>query len=146
VPSDRIQREMLRASLEARYADTTSKPREYEEIIWVLNQLQSLAGKRNTALHLPIIFVNDLIARTENDIEIMPHYFFGNPHAKQLRGKDLIQEIRWYRDHISKLAEYAGCLHYSVAFPDYTLPDRPQLLPREHFQSRAQRRRKKDSR
>jgi hypothetical protein len=140
VPSDRTQRDMLRAALEIAYQKSSPKPQPYSEIVWILGELNSLAGKRNTALHVPLIFVTDVML---DEVEILPKYFFGNPHARQLSGKELIEEFKWYRGHLSRLAHFAEALHYAVTFPDYALPERPQLPPRGRYQSHKARRRKK---
>lgn len=91
------------------------------------------------------MFVTDVML---DEVIIEPKYFFGNPHARQLMDKELvdeklIEEFLWYRDHISRLATFAERLHYVKIFPDYTFPDRPTLPPRGQFQNRAKLRRKK---
>jgi hypothetical protein len=144
MPNDRPQRQMLRAALDAAYSATqTAKPREYHDIDWVLKQLEALAGRRNNALHAPLIFVNEGDAGT---IQIMPNYFFGNPRATELKDKNLIEEFWWYKDHLARLAQFAELLHYAVAFsPDFPWPDRPQLPSRGLYRRRAPRRRKSKS-
>lgn len=147
IPSDRMQRNMLRATVEAAYRKSTPKPRLYDEIVWTLEQLNSLAGKRNTALHSPLVFLTDVML---DEVEVSPWDVFGNPHArelssKKLKDKKLIEEFKWYRDHLSRLATFAQLLHRTIAFPLNTLPDRPQLPPRGQFQSPVKRHRKKYS-
>src|SRR6185437_14591741 len=115
------------------------------ETKWILEQLNSLSGRRNVAFHSPLTFINEHTASTAEEIEIVPSYFFGNPHAVKLRDKNLIDEFRWYRDHLSKLASHAEALHYVLIFPEHTLPDRPRLLPREQFLSQGRRRRKSET-
>jgi hypothetical protein len=139
-PSDRTQRAMLRAAIDAAHIATSPKPRIHADVVWLLNQLDGLAGKRNVAFHSPLVFVNDLHADT---IEILPMYFFGNPHATQLRDKSLPEEFKWYRDHLSRLAGFAEMLHFATTFPEFGWPDRPQLPPRGHFRSPGPKRRKK---
>jgi hypothetical protein len=141
--NERAQREMLRAAVNSVDAYTEiPKPPEHAEIIWVLKELNTLAGRRNVPVHSPLVFVTDLSA---GQVEIIPHYFFGNPRATELRDKSLLQEFKWYRDHLSKLALFAERLHYSLLFPDYALPKRPELPPRGQYQNRAQQRRRKKS-
>jgi hypothetical protein len=141
--NERTQREMLRAAIKAvdSYA-TIPKPQEHAEILWLLDELTKLAGRRNTAVHSPLVLITNLDA---GQVEIVPHYFFGNPRATELRDKSLPEEFKWYRDHLSKLALFAQQLHYSLIFPEYTLPERPELAPRGHYQSLARRRRRKKS-
>jgi hypothetical protein len=140
-PSDRAQRELLRAAVKAAYEGQSPKPRAHSDIIWLLEEVHKLAGKRNVAFHSPLIFVNDTVA---DEIEILPMWFFGNPHAIQLKDKSLLDEFKWYKDHLSRLASFAEALHYAKLFPThFSWPDRPALLPREQFQNRARLRRKK---
>jgi len=129
--NERAQREMLRAALDAAHAATAS--RAHKDIIWLLNKVDALAGKRNDALHCPLVFIRTLDARGENEgIEISPMDFFGNPRAKTLRDKPLLEEFKWYRDHLSRLAQFSEALHYAITFlNDYTWPDRPELPPRD---------------
>jgi hypothetical protein len=136
--NERTQRDMLRAAVKAvnAYAENP-KPQEHAEILWLLDELNTLAGRRNTAVHSPLVLItsSDL-----SQVEIMPHYFFGNPRATELRNKSLPEEFKWYRDHLSKLALFAERLHYSLVFPEFQLPERPKLPPRGHYQSRAKQR------
>jgi hypothetical protein len=106
-PSDRTQREMLKEVVVAAYRSQQPQPPIVKEINWILNQVKSLAGKRNSAIHAPLVFVNQT-----TDIEIMPAFFFGNPRARELMGKTLLGEFKWYRDHLEKLAWYAEILHF----------------------------------
>jgi hypothetical protein len=142
--NERAQRDILRAAIDARQLLETPKPRAYDDIAWILKQLDALAGRRNDAVHAPLVFINSFGA--EEQIEILPMHFFGNPRAKQLKDKSLLEEFRWYRDHLARLAEFAENLQFGIKFPvDYTWPDRPQLPSRGHFASRAPQRRKSRS-
>jgi hypothetical protein len=138
-PNDYPQRELLRAANEATYGNTVTKPRVYGEIKWILNELHGLRGKRNTAMHSPLVFVTDVMV---DETTVMPQYFHGNPHAKELAGKDLLSEYRWYRKHLSILAQFAQCFHYAIIDPNYAWPDRPKLPPRGQFRNRGRSRRK----
>lgn len=125
---------MLRAALDATYKRQSPKPKIYQDIDWLMQQLNALAGKRNDAIHAPLIFVNDADTRT---IEIMPNYFFGNPRATQLANKHLVEEFWWYKDHLGRLAEFAERLHYAFTFSEFPWPDRPQLPSRGHYKISA---------
>jgi hypothetical protein len=139
-PNDRTQREMLRAALDATYRNIQPKPQIYNDVTWILSQLEPLSGRRNVAVHSPLVFIRD-VGPTASQYELSPMHFFGNPRAKQLKGKVLIEEFKWYRDHISRLAEYAELLHFGLAFEgDYPWPGRPELPPLDRFRSRAPRR------
>ena len=131
--NERAQREMLRAAVDAAWPD---KRRAHQDISWILTKVDALAGRRNVAIHSPLVFVNE----PSGSIDILPMYFFGNPRAAELKGKSLLEEYLWYRDHLSKLAGFAEILHYAIVFPEYAWPDRPQLLSREESRRRARRR------
>lgn len=139
--NERAQRQMLSAALDSRYLLIEPKPKIHGEISWVLGKLEALAGKRNDAIHAPLAFVNVSDLEAEG-VEILPFYFLGNPRATGLRDKSLLEEFKWYRNHLEGLADYAGSLIFAMKFSDYTWPDRPQLPPRGQFASRAGKRRK----
>jgi hypothetical protein len=124
---------MLSAALAASFARETPKPRIYNDIKWILGEMQSLAGRRNNAVHAPLIFVNDMDRKT---LDIMPNYFFGNPRATELKDKNLLREFWWYKDHLARLAQFAERLHYAFTYaPDFAWPDRPELPSVGHYQS-----------
>ena len=136
---------MLQAAIDATYMVESPKPRVHADISWILKQLNSLAGKRNDAIHSPLIFITQLDAEGEMEgVEILPMYFFGNPRAAGLKDKSLLQEFKWYRDHLGRLAKFAELLHFALAFPDYLWPDRPQLPPVGQFRSRRATTRRKN--
>jgi hypothetical protein len=136
--SERSQREMLQAAINA-YGQTQT-PKIHSEISWVLSKLRSLSGKRNDAIHAPMMIVTQFsLAKGEGDVEILPLHFFGNPRAIGLKDKPLLGEFRWYRSHLEMLADYAETLIFATQFSDYALPDRPQLPSRGQFQNRGPR-------
>lgn len=139
--NERGQRDMLRAALDARQHHTKAKLEIYPEVSWVLDKLEALAGRRNDALHAPLAFFN-VFGSDEADIEILPYYFLGNPRATGLKGKSLLEEFRWYRNHLEQLADYAGYFIFAMKFSDFALPARPQLPDRGQFANRAERRHK----
>jgi hypothetical protein len=140
--SERTQWEMLRRGAAAALSSKQLTQRAHGDISWTLNQLDNLGGKRNDAIHSPLVFVNDMTADT---ISILPMFFYGNPRALSLMAKtDLLAEFRWYRDHLSRLAHFAELLHMAMSFPGFSWPDRPKLPPFGQFQSgNAKRQRKK---
>ncbi len=133
--NERAQRDMLRAAVTTiRKHATGRKLTQLDEISWILGQLNELSGRRNNAIHSPLVFIND---HHNESMEIMPHYFFGNPRATELRDKSLLGEFKWYRDHLSLLAGHAEDLNFAITFDSYSLPERPQLLPRGHYRTAA---------
>lgn len=143
-PSDRTQRDMLRAALKSAEIAKTVKPQAVEDIDWLLNQLNPLAGRRNDALHAPLAFFFESTDEEEK-VEIVPLWFMGNPRAAGLKGKSLVDEFKWYRDHLMRLADFAEKLHFAMIFSEYSWPEKPQLLSRGQFRSPAPKRRKSKS-
>jgi hypothetical protein len=136
-PNDRTQREMLKA---AAAAATTATPQTKSDIAWLLSELYRLAGRRNAAIHSPLIFANEM-----TEVEIIPWAFFGNPRAAELKDKPLLDEFKWYRDHLARLAWFAEGLHLalSVGLP---WPERPQLPSHDQFRKLGTKSRKSRSR
>lgn len=147
-PNDRAQREMLRAAIVAA-AKSGYIPQElFEDIEWVLQQLDPLAGRRNDAIHAPLTFVHSIPSESgETRIEIAPTDYDGNPRALALSGKPILSEFKWYRDHLMRLAAFCEDLHSVMmhASEGHPWPERPQLPPRGQFVNRAALRRKNKS-
>jgi hypothetical protein len=133
---------MLQAAVNSLTRVTISPPVIYGEISWILDKLRALSGRRNDAIHAPLVFVGKYDA--DENVEIMPLYFMGNPRAAGLRDKLLVEEFKWYRNHLERLADYAESMVFATKFSGhYTLPDRPLLPPRGHFARRAPRHQKR---
>ena len=152
--NDRTQREMLRAMTEAiftqraaRELDATVKGntlRIRDDIIWLINKANSLADQRNDAVHSPLWFVIDATGSGKIG-EMIPADYFGNPRAKKLKGKDLLNEFRWYRQSADTLASYALRIRF-VLSPGLTpWPDRPQMPRLVQSRTRKPKRHRKNA-
>jgi len=143
-PNDRTQRDMLRAALMAYETAEPPELRLRDDAIWVLDHLNSLAGRRNNAIHAPLVFTNHA---TDGGFEVHMEVQddTGNPRALGLSGKPLLEEFEWYRDHLSRLAQFVEHLHWTKLFDDFPWPDRPRLPSRGQYRSRASARRKGSS-
>jgi hypothetical protein len=97
--NDRVQREMLRAATEAAAAEGTLTQQARDEIKWLLDRTNELANERNDAVHAPVALFTD-----QDGTKLMTEYFFGNPRASNLRGKDLPEEFSWYEKKATLLA------------------------------------------
>lgn len=129
-PSDLAQRKMLRAAIEVVFAK--NKPAK-DDLIWLLDKVdQSLSGKRNNAIHAPVVIRTGFHGAT-----IAPYELALNPRAIALRGKDIVNELIWYRDTAVALRQYCSLLVRSLtkSEPD-TWPKRP-LLPHLIQQTKA---------
>jgi hypothetical protein len=143
-PSDRGQREMLRAATEAVFNQKGVRSRAKEDIVWLVCEANNLANKRNDAIHSPLSFVSRINATEPrlSHTSIQAGYFYGNPRAKSLKGKDLLSEFVWYRATADALCEFAFDIHFFFSDPDeHPWPDRPRLPHRGQSQSQTQVRR-----
>ena len=95
-----------------------------DDIKWLLSKVDKLADQRNDAIHAPL-------ALTSSDafvgVEVMAAYFDGNPRAIKLKDKDILAELRWYRESAEVLRSYALSLWFSLGHPDRSLPQRPEM-------------------
>jgi hypothetical protein len=112
-PSDRTQREMLKAAIAADDSSEHLRSKFRDDVLWLLEKMDRLAARRNDAIHAPLIFVNHS-ATGGFEVHIEPNDDSGNPRALQLLGKPLLPEFKWYRDHLGRLASFAGDLHYAL--------------------------------
>jgi hypothetical protein len=141
-PSDRAQRDMLSSSLKA-FKPTDLRTRKLcEGTSSVLGKMQALAGRRNDAIHAPLMFVS-LDGKDGLKLEIEALSLSRNPRGKDFPAyqDELQEEFMWYRDHLERLSRYATALHAAWTYHDtavsFPWPDKPQLPPREHYRNRA---------
>jgi hypothetical protein len=123
--NDRAQRSMLRAAAEARFNSTLKKlnnPRAYKAIVWLLSEADKLSERRNNSIHSPFRFVT-----APAPMRMVPYDFQQNPRARQLKGKELLNEFKLNRETAAILAAYAYGLAMSVRNPQISWPDRPSL-------------------
>ena len=119
--NDSAQRKMLRAAVAA---DRTIDRSIASEILWLLNQVDNfLADKRNDAFHTPFI-----VAGSENAKSwlLIPHIFTSSPRARKLKGKNLLNEFKWYTDYANALTTRANHIAWAMK-TGKPLPDRPSL-------------------
>ena len=130
-PSDRTQREMLRAALGRWRLERPHLSAVSNEIEWLLNKTEELSGKRNDALHAPL---HVLMNTTTYVFNVEPNYFWGHPMAKRLQGKDVLLEISKIRAQATCLMKWAGAiwLHLESARP---LPQKPAWPTRGLYRS-----------
>jgi hypothetical protein len=123
LPSDRNQRDALRAAVEGGAFYNPGKPNISEEVRWLLAQADNLSDGRNNAIHGPLTALTDLAT---GDTRVTPTTFFGNKRAKKLEKKDIIQEFNWYCECIELLSDFAAGLIREGPFSG-KMPDRPRL-------------------
>jgi hypothetical protein len=130
--SDRAQREMLRAALDAAAVEHLfGRNQAIEDIKWLLNEADKLAERRNNALHAPYVIIAD-----HHGTRFAPMDFSGNPRAAKLVKKDLLIEFAWYADCARVLSDYAFAVQYAPALPHQPWPGRPALPVLQQKKSR----------
>jgi hypothetical protein len=139
--NERTQRDMLSNAL-ASITDLDWRPQARDDIRWLLKKVGALSGRRNNAIHAPLIFAKDA-ADADSAIRIEPLTYSGNQRALELAGKPLLREFRWYRDHLGRLAQFAENIHWTRIADDIPWPDKPQLPPIGEFPTEASRRPRK---
>jgi len=147
--NDRAQRQMLQAAVAADDSSDQLRIKFRDGVSWLLEKMDRLAARRNDALHAPLIFVNHS-ATGGFEVHLEPDDDSGNPRALQLLGKPLLSEFKWYRDHLSRLASFAGNLHHALRWHDHPAgpfpwPETPDLPPVGQYRRRADRHHKRKS-
>jgi hypothetical protein len=103
IPNDRMQRGMLRAAAARRFMahEPASNKGLLEEINWLLEKADSLGRQRDDAAHVPVALLID------EPFEFIAHALGGNPMAKKLKGKRLLDEFNLYRQRAKVLRSHA---------------------------------------
>jgi hypothetical protein len=133
--SDRTQRDMLRATATAWYHDHRSPYSKSLKpcIIELLNQVDRFAFARNSAIHAPINLLMDTVTF---EFRVEPNYWWGNPLAKKLNGKDVAAEFSWYSSKTKTLRQYALGINAHLLSGRLPLPDKLVLPLLRHSPSR----------
>lgn len=130
--ADRAQHLMLKAAIAAT-ADTrwSTHPKAKEDLVWLVDRTISLATSRNDAIHAPVAMI---IAN--NALEIIPHYFNGNPSAESMLNKemDIVQQLDWCASWSKSLQDFAdetrAILRFDLRRPWPGRPAKPDLPPK----------------
>jgi hypothetical protein len=136
VRSDRLQREMLKAAVNATNSERSkTRPEAPDDLIWLLDHAHELAEYRNNAVHAPCsLYIGG------SGSEMGAAFFDGNPLARKLEGKDLLVEFAWCASYAETLSRFAGMLVTALALPDrFQWPERPKILSREYFAGESRR-------
>ena len=136
VRSDRAQREMLKAAVNATNSERSKKlPEAPDDLIWLLDRADELAEDRNNAVHAPCsLYISG------SGSEMGAAFFNGNPRAKKLMGKELLVEFAWCESYAETLSRFTEMLGIAIAFPDrFPWPQRPKILSREDFSGESRR-------
>jgi hypothetical protein len=136
VKSDRAQRDMLKAAIDATNSERSTKwPEAPDDLKWLLERANELAEARNNAVHAPCsLYINGSAS------QMRASFFDGNPRAKNLMGKELLVEFTWCERFAEALSRFAEMMGPAIALPDrFPWPQRPKILPRDHFSGESRR-------
>lgn len=125
---------MLKAAAEVTFASEAIKaafPKALADTLWLLDRAQSLADRRNDALHSPFI-----VSYSNASYSVQPDVFLGHPRASKFAGKNVLAELKWYRERATVLRGFAYRLFYALRFGKmmerhhgpFPWPERP-ILP-----------------
>ena len=127
--SDRVQREMLRAAVISSGMKRwlPRLPTAQEDILWMLNEANKFANRRNNAIHAPCSIVVD----TKITADIIASKTSGHQRAKNLQGKDILIEFDWCAGTFSVFEEFTYNAERSLASEHFPWPKRPVLPDRK---------------
>jgi hypothetical protein len=111
--NDRAQRAMLRAAVSARALHEWVKmwPTSTEDMLWLIDRANTLADRRNDAIHTPVsIFLDD--ADNEVISALTRAYFFGHHRAKKLARQEILQEFDWCERYADVLSQFGHRMTY----------------------------------
>jgi hypothetical protein len=91
--SDRAQREILMAAMQAQFLNGGSE-QLHSEIVWICKRADVLEEERNNALHSPLWGAD---YRGGAPLKVVPVVGLGHVRANKLLGKNLLTEFRWCR-------------------------------------------------
>lgn len=121
--SDRAQRKMLQAAVDAAIKTTDKRSTKIkEDINWLLGRIDSLSDRRNDIIHSPYEFIV-----SPGPERMTPAEFLGHPRAKKLKSKDLANEVRICCETSVVLTQFSLRLSASIGNPQLSWPERPSL-------------------
>ena len=134
--SDRTQQSMLKAAIIAGFYRwlNTKPPHATDDLIWLMNEANSLADYRNTAVHMPVNLYINIV--TGGPAEMGPAWLQGHPRAKRSMGKRLLDELKWYDVWAETLIRFTDAAEHSLQFVHEPWPEKPQRPSHGHRSDR----------
>jgi hypothetical protein len=139
ISSDRTKRDVLLAAVGIADESFSKFPRLHEDVVWLVGVGTALEEHRNNIIHAPLTTIDNAIVAVLSKVaygSVQPANPFNRRAARlteETRGKDLLNELREYRDAASRYGQYADliakCLTTKNAPPPW--PDRPLRLHHE---------------
>jgi hypothetical protein len=105
----------------------------------LLTEVERFSFDRNNAIHAPI---NLLFSLDSFEFKIEPNYWWGNMLAKNLKGKDVLIEFRWYVGKTKAMYDYALAINEHLMSGRSPLPNKLSLPPLAQYQTQTKSRRK----
>jgi hypothetical protein len=126
IPSDRTQRNMLLAAIDAYPWDPNRQPKAKEDLEWLVCKVGELSGQRAAALHSGYVLSTNI-----DGTSFEPAHQWGNRSALKLKDKDLIREFERCILMGEMLSGFSSRAYASLLDPDkFPWPDKPPL---QHF-------------
>ncbi len=124
---DRAQREILKAAVKSGLSpgqqNEVGRRKVTNDIIWLCDRANDIEDTRNDALHVPFWGT-----RTKGQKPIIaPLTGLGHIRAEKFLGKDILSELRWFRDYASLLRNFAIEIDHALSDYKRPWPDRPKL-------------------
>jgi hypothetical protein len=100
----------------------------WNDVFWLLDQIDLLAESRNDAAHAPVTIEQEsFLARRDNfTAGVISNHAWGNRRALNLIRKDLLAEFRWQRSVATKLRDYALNIERALSDEHTPWPNRPE--------------------
>jgi hypothetical protein len=119
--SDRSQRGMLEAAANAPTA-SFSHPKAKEDILWLVKKaINTLSAETMLCMRL----ARWHLAQTNS--KLFHHFSTGIPRAKNLIGKNILNEFAWYEAIADELSRFAEKLNRAILVSEYPWPSRPSI-------------------
>jgi hypothetical protein len=136
LPTDRIQQKMLRDTIGAGFPkgggsyNQARFPTAAKDLDWLLAEAGKVLSERNNVVHCPVILHPSGTTKV-----VMTQTVRRNPQAIALQkvidsGRDLLTEIRWYRDKILVLRDYCWLCDDALCRDHAEWPKKPRLPSR----------------
>jgi hypothetical protein len=102
----------------------------YEDIIWLLEELDHLTDYRNDAAHAPLTFEPEsfLTSLKDHTAGVVSNTVWKNQRAMNLARKNVLAEFRRQRDITMKLRDYALNIERALSDEHTPWPKRPPRL------------------
>jgi hypothetical protein len=125
---DRVQREMLRAAIEAmaeyRWQSLPNDARD--DLKFVLKEIDAVGYKRDDAIHAPASLYTDYTGS-----EMAASFLSGHRRAKNLAGKQLLIEFDWCERYSEELSRFVAKATEALLFGGVQWPSRPRKPDRK---------------